>query len=511
MEKYEVLNVIGEGTYGTVVKALHKETGMTVAIKKFKEGDENEHVKKIALREVRMLKLMRHQNIVSLLEFFQRKGRLHLIFEYVDNTILEKIERSPEGLDELTVKRIMFQLLEALKYCHTHNIVHRDVKPENLLISNKGVLKLCDFGFARQLNSKAGNYTDYVSTRWYRAPELLVGDTRYGKEIDIWAVGCLFAELLTGQPLFPGDNDLDTLYKIMKLCGGNLPEKYVTAFQNNPIYQGLDLPLNNLESVIKKKFYFLPDPSISFLKACLVYDQHQRPTCQELLDHPYFDKTFKQTFELELLKILSEELQEKRISNKKHAYSENNTPEPSFLKPIKRDKSPNITPLHAVQIKYDEFVPRIIKQIPSNIRQSKDNERFSSLFPEISTRRDEESPLKKPSMKKLQKLSILKPKDVKHVFEPKKQMPHRSRNPSMVYDNLNPNDSFYRASFVSPTLSHRNRNFSKQEINPSTPGERNSMVFPQRYSFKRQLLNESHSNIKQRPGYISIQSFSRRV
>lgn len=168
-----------------MLKAIHKETGMSVAIKKFKEGDENEHVKKIAMREIRMLKLMRHHNVVSLLEFFQRKGRLHLIFEYVDNTVLDYIERSPQGLDPSTVKKFMFQLLEALKYCHTHNVVHRDLKPENLLVSNKGVLKLCDFGFARQLNSRAGAYTDYVSTRWYRAPELLVGENHYGKPIDI--------------------------------------------------------------------------------------------------------------------------------------------------------------------------------------------------------------------------------------------------------------------------------------------------------------------------------------
>lgn len=98
-------------------------------------------------------------------------------------------------------------------------IVHRDVKPENILVSNQGVIKLCDFGFARLVSSGGETYTDYVATRWYRAPELLVGDTRYGRPVDIWAVGCLFAEIMSGDPLFPGESDIDQIYQIMKLLG----------------------------------------------------------------------------------------------------------------------------------------------------------------------------------------------------------------------------------------------------------------------------------------------------
>ena len=217
---------------------------MTVAVKKFKEKDTNPQVKKTALREIRMLKTLKHQNIVSLLEIFRRKAKLYLVFDFVEHTVLEELERKSGGLDSLQVKKIMYQLLIALRHCHSNNVVHRDIKPENLLVTSQGVLKLCDFGFARSLNSQSGCYTDYVSTRWYRAPELLVGDTRYGKQVDIWSCGCLLAELLTGIPLFPGESDIDTLQKIMKLCGNKLPSKHVQAFYSNPLYEGVEVRNN---------------------------------------------------------------------------------------------------------------------------------------------------------------------------------------------------------------------------------------------------------------------------
>jgi cyclin-dependent kinase-like len=113
---------------------------------------------------------------------------------------------------------MLFQILLATNYLHNHNIIHRDVKPENLLLSANGVLKVCDFGFARSLQQEQNMlYTDYVSTRWYRAPELLVGDANYNKEVDIWAIGCIFAELFNGMPLFPGDSDLHTLQLILQM------------------------------------------------------------------------------------------------------------------------------------------------------------------------------------------------------------------------------------------------------------------------------------------------------
>ncbi|CAG9321436.1 CDKL2_3 [Blepharisma stoltei] len=238
MEKYQLLEVIGEGTYGTVYKAKHKDSNSFFAIKKFKDNEENESVRKTAMREINMLKLLKHENVVNLFEVIRKNKKIYLVFEYVERTVLNDLENFPQGISPLQVKKILYQLLRAIKFCHDNNIVHRDIKPENLLISQTGILKLCDFGFARGLNSLSGQYTDYVSTRWYRAPELLVGDTEYGKPVDIWAIGCILAELLAGLPLFPGDSDIDTLSLIMKIFGDSLSHKQINAFKHNPMYFG---------------------------------------------------------------------------------------------------------------------------------------------------------------------------------------------------------------------------------------------------------------------------------
>jgi cyclin-dependent kinase-like len=163
MENYENLGTIGEGTYGVVLKCRHKETGQIVAIKKFKESDEDEQVRKTALREVRILKQLNHDNIVNLIEVFRRKGKLYLVFEFVERTILDDLEANPNGLNADLVKANMWQLIRSINFCHSHNIIHRDVKPENLLVSKHGTLKLCDFGFARTLAGPGIKATARVS------------------------------------------------------------------------------------------------------------------------------------------------------------------------------------------------------------------------------------------------------------------------------------------------------------------------------------------------------------
>eukprot|EP00347_Sterkiella_histriomuscorum_P002217 403369020 len=190
-------------------------------IKQLQQNDSKNQIKmmniKTVLREIRVLKNNRHDNIVSLLQVFRDQSRLYLVFEYVDRTVLEELESFSEGVPLDQIKKIIYQLLNALDFLHSNEIIHRDIKPENLLLDTNGVLKVCDFGFAR--NIQKGNsamYTDYVSTRWYRAPELLVGDANYDKSVDIWALGCIFAELATGMPLFPGDSDIHTLKLVLE-------------------------------------------------------------------------------------------------------------------------------------------------------------------------------------------------------------------------------------------------------------------------------------------------------
>ncbi|KAK3713002.1 hypothetical protein QZH41_014113 [Actinostola sp. cb2023] len=151
MEKYEKLGKIGEGSYGVVFKCRHRETGQIVAIKKFVESEDDPLIRKIAMREVRMLKQLKNGNLVNLLEVFRRKRKLHLVFEYCDQTVLNELDAHPKGVEETMVKKIIWQTLQAVHFCHQNNCIHRDVKPENILITKEGVVKLCDFGFARIL------------------------------------------------------------------------------------------------------------------------------------------------------------------------------------------------------------------------------------------------------------------------------------------------------------------------------------------------------------------------
>ncbi|CAK1547459.1 unnamed protein product [Leptosia nina] len=290
MERYEKLAKLGEGSYGLVYKCRNRETGEVVAIKKFVENEDDPLIRKIALREIRMLKNLKHPNLVNLIEVFRRKRKLHLVFEYCDHTVLHEMEKYPAGCPELLSKQIIWQTLQGVAYCHRHNCIHRDVKPENILLTSDGVVKLCDFGFARMI-SPGESYTDYVATRWYRAPELLVGDTMYSMPVDVWAIGCVFAELLSSEALWPGKSDLDQLYLIRKTLGDLLP-RHMTIFSQNSFFQGMALPEPTTVESLEKKIpprYANNELIIDFLKRCLDKDPMMRWTCEQLLRHPIFE------------------------------------------------------------------------------------------------------------------------------------------------------------------------------------------------------------------------------
>ena len=232
-----------------------------------------------------MLRSLVHDNIVSLIDVFRHKSRLCLVFEYVQSTALQLIERTPGGLSEPLVKRILWQLLHALSYLHSRGIMHRDVKPENLLISTEGILKLCDFGFARRMQESGdagGKYTSYVATRWYRAPELLYkGASRghYGTGVDIWAVGCLAAELLTGKPAFPGATDTDQLQMVLA-CTGLLNGAY--GDDGGPVMA----PPGRVWCV-KDRYAHLGESAVDFIASCLHGNPEDRASAHQLLAHPW--------------------------------------------------------------------------------------------------------------------------------------------------------------------------------------------------------------------------------
>ncbi|XP_051464117.1 cyclin-dependent kinase-like 5 isoform X4 [Apus apus] len=253
MNKFEILGVVGEGAYGVVLKCRHKETHEIVAIKKFKDSEENEEVKETTLRELKMLRTLKQENIVELKEAFRRRGKLYLVFEYVEKNMLELLEEMPNGVPPEKVKSYIYQLIKAIHWCHKNDIVHRDIKPENLLISHNDVLKLCDFGFARNLSEGSNaNYTEYVATRWYRSPELLLG-APYGKAVDMWSVGCILGELSDGQPLFPGESEIDQLFTIQKVLG-SLPAEQMKLFYSNPRFHGLRFPAVNHPQSLERRY-----------------------------------------------------------------------------------------------------------------------------------------------------------------------------------------------------------------------------------------------------------------
>ena len=286
--KFDVIGIVGEGAYGIVYKCRNKETKEYVAIKKFKES-EDEIVKKTMRRELKVLQILKNDNIVEFKQAFKQKGNLYLVFEFIDKNLLELLEQSPTGLSPQLIKNLIFQLCKAVKYLHDQNIIHRDVKPENLLIDNKMNLKLCDFGFARKiLNNKNENLTDYVATRWYRSPELLITGGIYGPEVDYWAIGCIMGELADGKPLFPGENEIDQIHCIQKVLG-NLPEEQIETFYSNPIYAGKNLlNVEKPETLERRYMGILPKIAISFMKGLLELDPKKRLCGEKVFQHPYF-------------------------------------------------------------------------------------------------------------------------------------------------------------------------------------------------------------------------------
>ncbi|XP_028301338.1 cyclin-dependent kinase-like 5 isoform X2 [Gouania willdenowi] len=288
MNKFEVLGIVGEGAYGVVLKCRHKDTNEIVAIKKFKDSEENEEVKETTLRELKMLRTLKQENIVELKEAFRRRGKLYLVFEYVEKNMLELLEELPNGVPTDKVRSYIFQLIRAIHWCHKHDIVHRDIKPENLLISSNDVLKLCDFGFARNLSEgNDSNYTEYVATRWYRSPELLLG-APYGKAVDMWSVGCILGELSDGQPLFPGESEIDQLFTIQKVLGP-LPPEQMKLFYNNPRFHGLRFPSVNHPQTLERRYLgIIGGGLLDLLKNLLLLNPTERFLTEQSLNHHTF-------------------------------------------------------------------------------------------------------------------------------------------------------------------------------------------------------------------------------
>ncbi|XP_023319481.1 cyclin-dependent kinase 14 [Eurytemora carolleeae] len=219
LEAYVKLEQLGEGSYATVFKGYSNLTKQVVALKEIRLQEE-EGTPFTAIREASLLKELKHANIVTLHDIIHTKSSLTFVFEFVNTDLSQYLEKHPGGLIGKNVKLLMFQLLRGLAYCHCRRILHRDVKPQNLLISEAGELKLADFGLARAKSVPSHTYSHEVVTLWYRPPDVLLGQTNYTTSLDIWGAGCIFVEMINGYPCFPGVRDVfDQLDKIFRVTG----------------------------------------------------------------------------------------------------------------------------------------------------------------------------------------------------------------------------------------------------------------------------------------------------
>ncbi|KAK8805586.1 hypothetical protein WA158_002242 [Blastocystis sp. Blastoise] len=293
---HQIQEPLGEGAYGVVFKAINSETNEVVALKKIRLDLEEEGIPSTALREISILKSLEHPNIVRLIEVEHGNGRLYLVFECCDGDLKKWMENELNTKTSIPIekaKSFAYQLLLGLDYCHSCGVMHRDLKPQNLLLNSDGVLKLADFGLARSFNLPVRELTHEVITLWYRAPEILLGSKQYSTSIDIWSAGVIIAELIQGEPLYQGDSEIDMLFKIFHSKG--LPtETDWPGVSQLPDFkdQFPSWPTRTLDKTITKA-----EPlALDLLNKMLCYDPSKRITARDALQHPWFNDLDKSKY-----------------------------------------------------------------------------------------------------------------------------------------------------------------------------------------------------------------------
>ena len=280
MHKYRLIAKKGEGTFSEVLKAQCVKNGKMTAIKCMKSQFESEEQVN-NLREIQALRrLSPHPGIIKLVEvlYEQPTGRLALVFELMDMNIYELIRGRRQYLPEARIKSYMYQLIKAMDHMHRNGIFHRDIKPENILVADD-VLKLADFGSCRGIYSKQP-YTEYISTRWYRAPECLLTDGYYNYKMDLWGVGCVFFEIVSLFPLFPGTNELDQIHKIHNIMG-TPPEEVLEKFKRHATHMELNFPPKEGSGITKLIPHALDD-CMDLIMKLLAYNPEDRLSARQV-------------------------------------------------------------------------------------------------------------------------------------------------------------------------------------------------------------------------------------
>jgi len=287
LSKFDILEKVGEGTYGVVYKAQDLQTGRLVALKKIRLANEDEGVPSTSIREISLLKQLDHPNIVRLFEVIHSGNDLYLVFEYLDDDMKKFMRKFKQTrIDPMIVKSFVYQLIKGIHLCHAVGILHRDLKPQNLLIEDNRIVKVADFGLARSFTTPIPALTHEVVTLWYRAPEILLGAPQYATPVDIWSIGCIFVELATQRAMFPADSEIDQLYKIFQTFG--TPDDTVWPGVSSLPYYKKTFPKwsgNHLS-------YFVPglEPSgLDLLTKMFIYNPADRISAKAALNHPYFD------------------------------------------------------------------------------------------------------------------------------------------------------------------------------------------------------------------------------
>ncbi|OBZ88860.1 Cyclin-dependent kinase 11B [Choanephora cucurbitarum] len=291
VDTYERLNHIEEGSYGIVFRARDKETDEVVALKKLKLIPEKGGFPVTSLREIHALMTIKHPNIVNVREIVMgnHMDQVFIVMDFIEHDLkgLMQDMRQPFLLSE--TKTLMLQLLSAVALMHDNWYIHRDLKTSNLLLNNRGEIKVADFGLARKYGSPMGNMTQMVVTLWYRAPELLLGSKDYTTAIDMWSVGCIFAELLLNEALLPGRSEIDQLDRIFKLLGSPTEETW-PGFSELPHAKNIS-PSYSPFSSLRSKFVNLTQAGLDLLSKLLTYDPSKRITAEEALNHPFFKES----------------------------------------------------------------------------------------------------------------------------------------------------------------------------------------------------------------------------
>ncbi|KAF9340400.1 Cyclin-dependent kinase 3 [Linnemannia elongata] len=285
---YQKLEKIGEGTYGVVYKAT--PTGRVVAMKKIRLENEDEGVPSTAIREISLLKELKHNHVVQLLDVVHEESKLFLVFEFLEVDLKKYMDTHTKaqntGLPLEQVKEYLHQLIQGVEFCHQRRILHRDLKPQNLLIDENRNLKLADFGLARAFGIPLRTYTHEVITLWYRAPEILMGSRHYSTAVDMWSIGCIFAEMITKRPLFPGDSEIDEMFKIFKILG--TPNETVWPGVSSLKDWNPEFPKwqrKDLRTLVPG----LNDEGLDLLEQLIDYNPARRISAKRALLHPYFD------------------------------------------------------------------------------------------------------------------------------------------------------------------------------------------------------------------------------